>query len=66
MWPEIWTAVALVLVIEGLLPAIMPRRYRTMLSRMVLQPERVIRFFGFTCLLLGAVVMVCVHLLVQR
>lgn len=66
MWADIWTAVALVLVIEGLLPALVPNRYREMLLRMVAQPERIIRFFGFSCLLIGAIMMVCVHLFVQR
>lgn len=61
MWGEILTAIALVFVIEGLLPALAPSQYRSVLMRLVSQTDKRIRVFGFASLLLGAVIMVCTH-----
>ena len=61
MGNEIFTAIALVLVIEGILPALSPMMYRTFILRMLKQPDQLLRIFGFACLLSGAILMVCVH-----
>jgi uncharacterized protein len=55
MWNDIWIALALVLIIEGLLPALNPRGYRRMLQLLGAKDERAIRITGLVLMMLGAV-----------
>lgn len=55
MWNDIWIALALVLVIEGLLPALNPRGYRRMLQLLGAKDERAIRITGLVLMMTGAV-----------
>lgn len=61
MWSEILTAVALLFVIEGLMPALSPKHYKLFLLRVMACSPLAIRVFGFTCLILGAAIMLYVH-----
>lgn len=55
MWNELWLAMALVLVIEGLMPALAPQSYRrTMLSVMKMD-DNALRSSGVVMIVLGAV-----------
>lgn len=47
------TALALVLVIEGLLPMIAPGRWREIFRQILLMQDGQIRFFGLISVLLG-------------
>lgn len=47
------TALALVLVIEGLLPMIAPQRWREMFRQILQMQDGQIRFFGLVSVLLG-------------
>ncbi len=49
------TALALVLVIEGLLPMIAPQRWREMFRQILLMQDGQIRFFGLISVLLGLI-----------
>ncbi|MEY3992867.1 MAG: hypothetical protein RIS04_1630 [Pseudomonadota bacterium] len=49
------TALALVLVIEGLLPMIAPGRWREMFRQILLMQDGQIRFFGLISVLLGLI-----------
>jgi uncharacterized protein YjeT (DUF2065 family) len=49
------TALALVLVIEGLLPMIAPGRWREMFRQILLMQDGQIRFFGLISVLLGMI-----------
>lgn len=49
-----WPALALVLLIEGLLPFLAPRAWRQMFSEMLKLQDGQIRFFGLVCLASGA------------
>jgi uncharacterized protein YjeT (DUF2065 family) len=49
-----WTALALVLIFEGLLPFASPSRWRRMFSQMLNMRDGQIRFFGLISLLLGS------------
>lgn len=61
MLSEILTAVALVLVIEGLLPFISPDLYKNTLRAMLeLEPEKV-RMGGLSLMLVGLLVLTLVH-----
>jgi uncharacterized protein YjeT (DUF2065 family) len=46
MWQEILRALALVLIIEGLLPFIAPDRWRAMLLQVIKVDSRSLRIFG--------------------
>ncbi len=50
---ELLTALALVLVIEGLMPLISPARWREVFSRILALSDGQIRFIGLASVLLG-------------
>ncbi len=52
-WIEILTALALVLVIEGLLPFASPGRYRQMVAEIVRLSDNHIRIVGLIVILVG-------------
>ncbi|MCU0761465.1 MAG: DUF2065 domain-containing protein [Hydrogenophaga sp.] len=49
----VWAALALVLILEGLLPFLAPGAWRRMFTEMVKLKDGQIRFFGLVCLVLG-------------
>ncbi|MBI3560177.1 MAG: DUF2065 domain-containing protein [Gammaproteobacteria bacterium] len=55
MWNDLWVALALVLVVEGLLPALNPRGYRRMLQLLGERDDRLIRNFGLLLMIVGAI-----------
>jgi hypothetical protein len=54
MWSDLWAALALVLVIEGMLPALSPRGYRRAMLAMTQMDERSIRITGLVSMIAGA------------
>lgn len=54
MWSEFWTAIALVMVIEGLMPALSPRGYRKAMLAMTQMDERSLRITGLVSMIAGA------------
>ena len=50
----IWLALGLVLVIEGLLPALNPRVYRRMVQMMGERDDRTLRLIGLVMMIAGA------------
>lgn len=60
-WQVLPVAVALVFIIEGLLPFISPRRWRAMLALAQLLDDRVIRNVGLGSMLLGVGLLYLVH-----
>ena len=46
-------ALALMLVLEGLLPFLSPRRWREVFQRATQLTDGQIRFFGLTCMVVG-------------
>jgi uncharacterized protein len=50
----VWPALALVLVLEGLLPFVAPAAWRRMFTEMLKLHDGQIRFFGLMCLIAGA------------
>jgi uncharacterized protein YjeT (DUF2065 family) len=53
MWTTVVMAIALMLVIEGLLPFIAPARWREVLARLVQLNDGQIRFFGLSLMIVG-------------
>ena len=55
MMDDLWAALALVLVIEGLLPFASPRFYRQSAQQLSALPDRVIRMIGLVVIVVGLV-----------
>lgn len=55
MWGDLLLAGSLVLIIEGLMPAISPRGWRNMVSQASELPDRHLRAGGVVLILIGAV-----------
>ncbi len=60
-WQVLPVAVALVFIIEGMLPFISPDRWRAMLTMAEQMDDRVIRNVGLGSMLFGVVVLYLVH-----
>lgn len=57
-----WSAIALLLVVEGVLPAIAPNFFRRILYSMVQMDDRSIRISGLLSMVLGAVILYLMRL----
>jgi hypothetical protein len=60
-WQVLPVAFALVFIIEGMLPFISPRRWRTMLVVAQQMEDRAIRGIGLGCMLLGILLLYLVN-----
>lgn len=60
-WQVLPVAIALVFIIEGLLPFLSPNRWRDMLSVAGQMDERMIRALGLGCMVFGVVILYLVH-----
>jgi uncharacterized protein YjeT (DUF2065 family) len=58
MGKTLFMAFALMLVIEGLLPFIVPHVWRDMFRRIIAMSDGQIRFFGLSSMILGLVLLV--------
>ncbi len=56
MWGDLLLASGLVLIIEGLMPAISPRGWRNMVGQAATLPDRSLRAGGVVLILIGAVI----------
>ncbi len=61
MWTEILTAVALVLVIEGLLPCINPGGWKQAMRQLLETDEDRLRWFGLGSMITGALLLAIIH-----
>jgi uncharacterized protein YjeT (DUF2065 family) len=64
-WQVLPVAIALVFIIEGVLPFISPNRWRAMLAMAEQMDDRVIRNIGLGSMLFGLVILYVVHPLVH-
>ena len=60
-WDVLAAAIALVFIIEGMLPFISPDRWRKMLTMANQMDDRVIRNIGLGSMLFGVLVLYLVH-----
>ncbi|MGI9200716.1 MAG: DUF2065 domain-containing protein [Woeseiaceae bacterium] len=58
---EILTAVALLLVIEGMLPFIKPSRYKQLVAQIVRLSDNQLRVFGLTAMIAGLLLLFIVR-----
>ena len=52
-WADLWAALALVLVLEGLIPFVSPGGYKNMVQQMAAMPERSLRSIGLVLMIVG-------------
>lgn len=61
MWPDLLRALALVLVIEGLMPFLAPERWREMMLRLSDVDGRSLRLFGGVLIGVGVLLLQFIH-----
>ena len=61
MWDSIIPALALVLVIEGMLPFLSPTNWRDAMSQAAQLPDNVLRGLGFASMMAGLVILYLVQ-----
>jgi len=61
MWAEILTAVALVLVIEGLLPFISPDAFRSAMQSILSRDNNTMRIIGLSSMIVGVLILTVVR-----
>jgi len=61
MWEHIIPALALVLVIEGILPFLSPRSWRESMSQAAQLPDKTLRIMGLASMLAGVFVLYLVR-----
>ena len=57
MWDSLWSALALVLVFEGLLPFLSPRSWRSVFEQATRLTDGQLRFLGLASMLGGLLVL---------
>ena len=57
MWENLIPALALVLVIEGMLPFLSPRGWRDAMSQAAQLPDKVLRTLGFVSMMAGVIIL---------
>ena len=60
-WQDLFVALALMLVVEGILPFIKPQIWRKTMGRIASQPDDAVRMFGFISMLMGVVLLYLVR-----
>ena len=61
MWNELWIAVVLMLVIEGIVPFLSPDTVRRMIATMTQMDDRSMRIAGLVSMLAGLGLLYLVH-----
>ena len=61
MWQEFFTAIALLLVIEGILPFLNPRGFRDTMRQIAELDEALLRKLGLMAMLLGLILLYLVR-----
>ncbi len=54
-WADLWAALALLLVFEGLIPFVSPGGYKNMVQQMAAMPEKMLRNAGLALMITGIV-----------
>ena len=61
MWQDFFAAMALVLVIEGMLPFVKPEVWRKTIGRIAGQPNNALRLMGLMSMLMGVALLYAVR-----
>ncbi len=54
MWNDLFAAIALLLVFEGIMPSLSPAKWRQAICRIAEMPDSALRMMGLTSMLAGA------------
>lgn len=60
-WGDFWAALALVLVLEGLIPFVSPGGYRNMVRQMAGMPDQTLRYVGLGLVIAGVIALYLVR-----
>jgi len=52
-WADLWAALALFMVLEGLIPFVSPQGYKNMVQQMAALPENLLRNLGLGLIVAG-------------
>jgi len=63
MWNEILVAIALVLVLEGIIPFLIPEKFRQTLVQLIQMPDQVLRIIGLASMTLGIILLYILKLI---
>jgi hypothetical protein len=61
MWESIIPALALVLVLEGMMPFLSPKNWREAMAQAAQLPDNVLRIMGFCSMLAGVIILYIVR-----
>ena len=61
MWDELWVAMALMLVLEGMVPFLTPRGFKQMMQSVVRIEDRQLRIAGLVSMVVGVVLLYLIH-----
>ncbi len=61
MWQELGIALCLMLVLEGILPFLYPRRWRETIVQLAQLSDRQLRIVGLSSMLLGTALLYLLH-----
>lgn len=61
MWHELWIALALLLIVEGIFPFLSPDGVRKALAAIHQLSDAQLRFAGMTCMLSGVVLLYLIN-----
>lgn len=65
MFIDFLSAVALVFVLEGIMPFALPEHWKKLLRKNIAQDERVLRISGFFSMFVGVILLTIVHQFVE-
>ena len=54
-WNDLLTALALVMVVEGIMPFVSPQGYKNTMQQMLMMPNSTLRYVGLGLMLVGVV-----------
>ena len=60
-WQDLWAALALMLIFEGLIPFFSPRGYKNMVQQMAVMPENTLRNVGLGLMVAGLIALYLVR-----
>lgn len=60
-WEWLFSAFAMVLVLEGLMPFAFPEQWRNMLRKLIDSNNTTVRWCGLTSMLVGVLILVVIH-----
>jgi uncharacterized protein len=61
MWDDLWVAMALMLVMEGVVPFLTPRGFKQMLHGVLQMEDRHLRIAGLASMVAGVVLLYLIH-----